>query len=330
MAKILRAAIAQAASVFFDKQKGVDKAVEWIGKAASAGAQIVAFGETWLPGYPFFVDGPVNETWWRAASVYLQNAILVPGPETAQLCAAASQHGIDVVIGVAELDPNTGASIYASLLFISAEGEILGRHRKIKPTHHERSIWADGDVEGLRVHERGYGRLGGLNCWEHNILLPGFALIAQGVQIHVAAWPGREPDHVPDTPVWARQALLSRAFASQAGAFVLAAAGLRRFDDAPAEYRPLAEFEHNGRSLIVNPFGEIIAGPAEGETLLLADLDLDQIYRAKAACDPAGHYSRPDLFELRVGGRALFGKPLLPTMLPTMSSTMSPVVAEAD
>lgn len=309
MAETVRVAIAQTPSAFFDKDAGLAKAEAWIARAAAAGAKLVAFGETWLPGYPFFVDGPVDALWWRAAGAYLQNAILIPGPETARLAATAKAHAIDVVIGVAELEPSTRASIYASLLFISAEGEILGRHRKIKPTHHERSIWADGDVEGLKVHARPFGRLSGLNCWEHNVLLPGFALIAQGTQIHVAAWPGREPDRAPDTPVWARQTLLSRAFASQAGAFVLAAAGLRRFSDMPAEWRPLCDFEHNGRSMIINPFGEIIAGPAEGETLLTADLDLDDLYKAKAACDPAGHYSRPDLFELRMDGRRIFGKP---------------------
>lgn len=302
-----RVAIAQAASAFFDKQAGADKACRLIREAGAGGARLVAFGETWLPGYPFFVDGPVNPLWWRAAADYLRNAIEIPGPETEQICAAAAAANIDVVIGVAELEPSTRGSIYASLLFIGSDGAILGRHRKLKPTHHERSVWADGDAKGLQVYERPYGRLGGLNCWEHNILLPGFALIAQGVQIHVAAWPGREPDTAPAEPVWARQLLLSRAFASQAGAYVLAAAGLRRLQDAPEQWRPLVPFEHNGRSVIIDPRGEIIAGPAEGETLLFADLDLDFALQAKAACDPAGHYSRPDLFSLLLEGRRIYG-----------------------
>lgn len=302
-------AVAQVASSFFDKDQAVEKAELWIAKAAKAGARLVAFGETWLPGYPFFVDSPVTDLWWQAASAYLQNAITIPGPETDRLCAAARENQIDVVIGIAELEPTTRSSVYATLLFISSEGKILGRHRKIKPTHHERSMWADGDAKGLQVYERAYGRLGGLNCWEHNILLPGFALIAQGIQVHVAAWPGREPDSAPTDPVWARQKLLSRAFASQAGAFVLAAAGLRRTEDVPEKWRPLAPFEHNGSSFIIDPYGEVLAGPAQGETLLLAQIDLEQSYRAKAACDPAGHYGRPDLFELRLDGQPIYGKP---------------------
>lgn len=307
MQSCVRVAVAQAASCFFDKSAGTQKACEWIARAGEGGATLVAFGETWLPGYPFFVDSPVSDLWWEAAGLYLQNAVQIPGPETDALCAAAKRAGVDVVIGVAELDAATKGTVYASLVFISREGEILGRHRKIKPTHHERSIWGDGDELGLRVYERPFGRLGGLNCWEHNILLPGFSLIAQGVQVHVAAWPGREPDVAPSDPVWARQTLLSRAFASQSGAYVLAAAGLRRHGDVPERLRPLSTFEHNGRSVVIDPRGEVIAGPAEGETLLFADLDMDLVFQAKAACDPAGHYSRPDLFEVRLKGRAIYG-----------------------
>lgn len=277
-----------------------------IAEAGAKGADVAAFGETWLPGYPFFVDAPLSDLWWEAAADYLANAIPVPGPETDALCAAAKAAGCDVVIGVAELDPATQASVYCTLVFISREGAILGRHRKLKPTHHERSVWSDGDAKGLVVHPRPYGRLSGLSCWEHNILLPGFALIAQGTQIHVAAWPGREPDAAPSDPVWARQLLLSRAFASQAGAYVIAAAGLRHLEHVPPKYRPLAANEHNGRSAIIDPRGEVIAQAGSEETVLIAEGSLAAVRKAKSACDPAGHYSRPDLFELRLGGRVIY------------------------
>jgi len=296
----------QAAPVLFDKAASTEKACKLIADAGREGADIAAFGETWLPGYPFFIEAPLSDLWWEAAALYLENAITIPGPETRQLCQAARHAGVDVVIGVAELDPATQSSVYATLLFISREGDILGRHRKIKPTHHERSVWADGDAEGLTVHSRPYGRLSGLNCWEHNILLPGFTLICQGTQFHVAAWPGREPETAPSDPVWSRQILLSRAFASQAGAYVIAPAGLRLTEHVPARFRALSTFEHTGQSAIIDPRGEIIAGPAEGETLLLAEADPDMIRKAKAACDPAGHYSRPDLFEVRLKGGRIY------------------------
>lgn len=308
MAQLVRIAAVQAASAFFDKQAGVEKACRLIGEAAAAGAELAAFGESWLPGYPFFVDAAPDTAWWTAASEYLENAVTIPGPETDALCAAARAVGLDVVIGVAERDPRTAATIYCTLLFIGREGEILGRHRKIKPTHHERSVWGDGDAEGLRVYERPYGRLGGLNCWEHNIVLPGFALIAQGVQIHVAAWPGREPEETPGDPVWARQLLLSRAFASQAGAYVICAAGLRLHAHVPERHRSLAAFEHNGMSCIVDPWGEVVAGPLTGEGLLIVDADMDRVRKAKIACDPAGHYGRPDLFGVTLDGRPLYGR----------------------
>ena len=307
MSAPFRLGAVQAASVFFDKARSLEKACDLIADAARAGVALAAFGESWLPGYPFFVDATPDGLWWDAAAEYAANAIDVPGPETEALCAAAKAGGLDVVIGVTERDPRTASTLYCTLLFIGREGDLLGRHRKIKPTHHERSVWGDGDAQGLRVYERAYARLGGLNCWEHNIILPGFALIAQGVQVHVAAWPGREPEETPNDPVWARQLLLSRAFASQAGAYVVCAAGARLTADTPERYRPLAPFEHNGMSCIVDPWGEVIAGPMQGEGVLVADADLDRVRKAKIACDPAGHYSRPDLFTLKMGDRVLFG-----------------------
>lgn len=305
MSKINLAAV-QAAPVFFDKAASAEKACDWIAEAGKRGADITAFGETWLPGYPFFIEAPLSDLWWEAAALYLENAVLLDGPEIGRICKAAKQAGTDVVIGVAELDAATKSSIYASLVFISRDGEVLGRHRKIKPTHHERSVWADGDAKGLKVHERPYGRLSGLNCWEHNIVLPGFSLICQGTQIHVAGWPGREPEKAPSDPVWSRQILLSRAFASQAGAYVIAPAGLRLTEHVPGKFRSLSAFEHTGQSAIIDPRGEIIAGPADGETILFAEADLEEVRKAKSACDPAGHYSRPDLFEVRLEGETLY------------------------
>lgn len=143
-------------------------------------------------------------------------------------------------MGVAELDQRTKSTVYCTLVFISRDGEILGKHRKLKPTFHERTAWGEGDGSGLRVYERPYGRISGLNCWEHQMMLPGYALAMQGTQIHVAAWPGREPDAAPPAPVglWPRQTLLSRAFASQAGAYVILASAMNRKADYPAELRP--------------------------------------------------------------------------------------------
>ncbi len=297
-------AAVQAAPVLFDKAASLEKAVHLVGQAAARGADLAAFGETWLPGYPFFVDAPTGPLLWEASADYLANAIRIPGPETDRLCQAAREHGLDIVIGVAELDPDTAGTAYCTLLFVGREGRLLGRHRKLKPTHAERLVWGDGDGAGLVTHGRPYGRISGLNCWEHQMMLPGYALVAQGTQIHVAAWPGRSGDAPEGEYCWTRQVFLSKAYAAQAAAYVVCAGGMRLLSDIPDRYRPLGEWEHNGGSCIIDPRGEIIAGPmdgrTEGEGILIAKGSLDTVRRAKAASDIAGHYSRPDVFDLRV------------------------------
>lgn len=297
-----RLAAIQAAAVPFDREASVEKACRLIREAGAMGATIAAFGETWLPGYPFFCHAPTGPSTFRAMAEYLDSAVEIPSPATDRLCDAAEGAGIDVVIGVAERDATTKGTVYCTLLFIGREGRILGRHRKLKPTFNERSVWADGDAVGLRVHERPYGRISGLNCWEHNTMLPGYALAAQGTQIHVAAWPGREPAVAPPspTPLWPRQLLLSRAFASQAGCYVIAVGGMRSHEATPERYRELSTIEYSGDSVIIDPRGEVIAGPAQGETILIAEGSREVVLAAKALCDIGGHYSRPDLLRLIV------------------------------
>jgi predicted amidohydrolase len=290
-----RLAAVQAAPVYFDREASAEKACGLIEEAGRLGATIAAFGETWLPGYPFFhstEDSPLKS---RAAVEYIANAVEIPGPITDRLCSAARRAGTDVVIGVVELDTNTRSTVYCTLLFIGREGEILGRHRKLKPTAGERTVWGEGDGIGLRVYERAYARISGLNCWEHMMMLPGYALAAQGTQIHVAAW--------PSLALQSRGLLLSRAFAAQAGCYVIAPGGTRTPDDLPDHLRDLAPegFGTNGGSAIIDPRGEVIAGPVDDEqTILVADGSLEMVLTAKARCDIGGHYSRPDVLRLVV------------------------------
>lgn len=300
-----RLAAIQAAAVPFDRDASAEKACRLIREAGAMGATIAAFGETWLPGYPFFCNAPTGPKTWRAMAEYLANAVEIPSPTTDQLCDATKQAGIDVVIGIAERDRISGGSVYCTLLFIGSEGRILGRHRKIKPTFNERSILSDGDAVGLTTYDRPYGRISGLNCWEHNTMLPGYALAAQGTQIHVAAWPGREPASAPPWPtqLWPRQLLLSRAFASQASCYVIAVGGMRSHADTPERYRELSTIEYTGDSCIIDPRGEVIAGPAQGETILIAEGSGEAVLAAKALSDIGGHYSRPDLLRLIVDRR---------------------------
>ena len=302
MSEFVMAAV-QAAPVHFDRGASTDKACQLIAEAGDKGATIVAFGECWIPGYPMFASAPPTPLRCKASGAYIASAVEIPGAETAKLCKAAKSANVDVVIGVAELDERTKSTVYATLLFIGSDGEIIGKHRKLKPTFHERTAWGEGDGSSLRVYDRSYGRISGLNCWEHQMMLPGYALASQGTQIHVAAWPGREPDQAPPPPVslWPRQVLLSRAFASQAGAYVICTAAINRKADYPEEYRELVPFEHDGGSCIIDPRGEIIAGPVKGdETVITATGSLDVVRSVKAVVDIGGHYSRPDVFRFEV------------------------------
>jgi len=302
MSDFVMAAI-QAAPIHFDREGSTAKACRLIAEAGAQGATIAAFGEAWLPGYPVFAHIAQGPRRWELGSAYLANAVQIPGPATERLCAAAAKAGIDVVIGVAELDERTRGTVYATLLFIGRDGDLIGKHRKLKPSFHERTVWGEGVGTSIRVHERPYGRISGLNCWEHMMMLPGYALASQGTQIHVAAWPGSEPEIAPAAPTttWPRQVLLSRAFACQAGAYVICVAGINRKSDHPEEYRDLLPFEQDGGSCIIDPRGEVIVGPVSGrEEILIAPGSFDLLRTVKAVIDIGGHYSRPDVFDFKI------------------------------
>jgi nitrilase len=153
MTNFVLAAI-QAAPVHLDREASTEKACRLIASAAEKGTTFAAFGETWLPGYPLFAFAPPTPVRWRAGAAYLAAAVEIPGPEVARLCAAARKAKLDVAIGIAELDQRTKSTVYCTLLFISRDGEIIGKHRKLKPTFHERTAWGEGDGSGLRVYER--------------------------------------------------------------------------------------------------------------------------------------------------------------------------------
>ena len=296
----------QAAPVYFDREASTEKACQLIMEAGQKGADLAAFSETWLPGYPFFHSSALVD---QGRVTYLSNAVEIPSPTTDRLCMAAKKADVDVAIGVAELDPRTRGTVYCTLLFISQDGEILGRHRKLKPSGGERTVWGEGDGVGLTVYERPYGRISGLNCWEHRMLLPGYALMALGTQIHVATWPFSwhlDPD-LNNAP------FLSQVFAAQGGCYVIATSALLRPEDVQEAYRELAISKidewigaKKGGCRIIAPSGDVIAQAAVGEeTILTASVSLETVLEAKANIDVGGHYSRPDVLQLHVNRRPL-------------------------
>ncbi|MBT4043080.1 MAG: carbon-nitrogen hydrolase family protein [Rhodospirillaceae bacterium] len=289
----------QAEPVWFDRDASTAKACKLIEEAGASGVTLAAFSETWLPGYPFFIrTSPVA----GAASRYLSNAVKVPSRTTDLLCQAALRAGIDVVIGIVELNPETHGTVYATLLFIGREGGILGKHRKLKPTLYERLMWGEGDAEGLQVFERPYARISGLNCWEHMMMLPGYALAAQGTQVHVAAWPTSGSLALER----GKGLLLSQAFAAQAGCYVIAVGSIINPDNVDEPYRKAAEGLArlpSGGSCIIAPGGAILdTAPHQEPAMLVVEADLNSVLEVKAICDIGGHYSRPDVLGLVVNG----------------------------
>jgi nitrilase len=299
---MVRVAVVQASPVFLDTDATLAKAIRLIADAASKGASLAAFGEAWLPGYPVHALSPADtELWWELAAAYLDQAVDLSSTVIDALCSAARTANIDVVIGLAERDPTTRGSVYSTLVFIGRDGQIFGRHRKLKPAPQERSVWADGDVIGLQAFDRGYAHLTGLTSTEHQMILPTYALAEQGTQIHVASWPGREPSPAPSPlAMVSHQHLLSRAFAVQTGSYVLCARSTLTRSEFPEKYRNCLTQEFTGNSVIIDPRGEIIAGPVQGEHTIVAECSMNLIRSAKVAFDCAGHSSRRDLLKLRI------------------------------
>ena len=296
----MRIAAIQASPVFLDSAATTDKALELIADAASGGAELCAFGETFLSGYPAWVsltDGArFNDARQKEAyAAYVAASVTADGPELQALAAAAAEHGVFVYMGFIER-ATSGTSVYASLAAIHPDEGVVSVHRKLRPTYEERLVWAAGDGAGLQVHDwRGF-RVGGLNCWENWIPLARHSLYGQGETVHVAAWPG--------SPALTRD--ITRFIAQEGRVYCISAGNVMTIDDIPEAF-PLRDDIANsgpfasGGSMIVAPNGEVLGGPiADEETILYGDLDLTLLRGERQNFDPAGHYGRPDVFRLMV------------------------------
>ena len=297
-----KAAAVQAAPVWQDRERSTDKACSLIAEAGRNGAQLIAFPEVWLPGYPSwaFLGTPLwgNEFF---AELYA-NSVEIPSPTTTRLCEAAKQAGAHVVMGMNE---RAGGSLYITQLFIAPEGNLLGRHRKLKPTHAERTVYGQGDGSDLLVFDTALGRLGALNCWEHLQPLIRYAMYSLGEQVHVASWPSFSLYRKHSYALGAEACMgASREYALEGSCFVLAPVAITSKEtvDRLADTTERADLIEvgGGGSHIFGPDGATIAGPApwDEETILYADIDLYDIARAKNFADPTGHYARPDVLSL--------------------------------
>ena len=294
-----KVAAVQAKPVWLDRAATVAKACRLLKDAAADGARLVVFPEAWVPTFPYWpraLPYPEKHLCTEAYVQLYKQAVQVPGPETEQLGAAAREAETYLVIGVNERDPAFGGTLFNTLLYFDRGGRLIGRHRKLIPTHEERCVWGMGDGADLHVYETELGKLGGLICGNNWITLAKYWLLASGEQIHVAVWPCRR-----GTAELAELAV--RAYAVEGQVFVVSACGIISADDVPDDFplKARTEWTIEGGSGIVGPNGRWLAGPVYGrEAIVSAEVDLDAIIAAKAHHDAIGHYARPDLFRLLV------------------------------
>ena len=279
---------------------------ELAGKAARGGATLVVFPETWIPGYPAWLDVCRDAGLWDHAPVkrvfarMAENSIVVGGESGKALAEIARALDVTLVVGVIErVDAGIGrGTLYNALLTIGPDGVLLNHHRKLMPTYTERMVWGLGDANGLQAVDTPAGRVGGLICWEHWMPLARQAMHDSGEDIHVAVWPN----------VHDMVQIASRQYAFEGRCFVLAAGSLLRAANLPPELEPhpdrvtsASQFVLRGGSAIIGPNGAYVAGPVFDEPCILtAELDLDLVREELMSLDVAGHYSRPDCLELRV------------------------------
>ncbi len=297
----VRVAVVQAASAPFDRDRSLDKVADFSAKAAADGAKLVLFPEAFVSGYPKGVDfgariggrTPEGRRWFRR---YFESAVDVPGPAVDRLSSIARENAIHLVVGVIERD---GGTLYCTVLFFAPDGAFLGKHRKLMPTAMERLIWGFGDGSTMPVIATPIGRVGAVICWENYMPLLRMSMYAKGVQIYCAPT-------ADDRDTWVATmqhvALEGRCFVLSACQFIRRAAFSA--DYAPVQGDNPETVLMRGGSLIVSPLGKLLAGPCyDGECVLSAEIDLDEITEGKYDLDVAGHYARPDVFRLIVNER---------------------------
>jgi predicted amidohydrolase len=299
MNKPFLVAAAQLAPVFLDLDASIDKACQWISKAGQENVKVLVFPETWLPGYPVWLDSSPDAAQWGyppAKEIFqrlVENSPEIQSPAIVRLCEAAEEARLTLVMGLHERDGNT---LYNTMLYISEKGEILGKHRKLVPTYTERLVWGRGDGSTLTVVDTPAGRLGGLVCWEHWMPLARQAMHDKRELLHAAVWPSVNEVHL----------LASRTYAFEGRCYVVAAGSLLRREDFPKgasllEAIPGDDPFMNGGSVVIGPNADILAGPVKNkESLVIAEVDPARAVRESMTLDVSGHYSRPDVFTLLV------------------------------
>ena len=308
----VKVAAVQAASVFLDREGSTAKACRLIREAGANGARVIAFPEGFIPAHPVWyhhhsATGAVSN---KLATELFKNSVEIPGPEIEALCAAARDANAYVVMGVCEKLPRTIGTMFNTQVYIGPEGKVIGKHQKIMPTVGERLVHMGGFGDTFGAFQTEFGPMSGLICGENSNPLAVFALTAEGTRIHVMSW----PNHFPTTSGDAmrnRVSVDSQAFAQMSKAWVISACGtvdedmIRKLGVGPEAEKFLRDPECCGGSVIVSPGSRILAGPMGAEEgILYAECNLELGVLTKLRHDFAGHYNRPDIFQLQVNRAA--------------------------
>jgi len=297
--KIVKVGVIQATPALFDLQKSVDLVIDWIGRGARAGCELLLFPESFIPCYPrgLTFEAVVGRRTDRGREVWLdywKNSVEVDSAEVRRIQGVIKKAGVMVALGVTEKEP-IGGTLHCSLLYFGRDGSLIGKHRKLKPTGLERYIWGESDGNTLVSFDTELGQLGGLICWENYMPLARTAMYQKGVEIYLAPTADARDS-------W--QATMQH-IALEGRCFVLACNQFVRKSDYPDRYQPdlvdEPDIMSRGGSVIISPMGEVLAGPLwNKEGLLTADLDFSVLAKSKLDFDCVGHYARPDVFQLTV------------------------------
>ena len=300
--RTVKAAAVQISPVLYSREGTVEKVLDAIAKAASVGAELVVFPETFVPYYPYFSFVLPPVLMGKPHLQLYEQAVEVPSPATKVFSAAAREHAVVVVVGVNERD---NGSLYNTQLVFDADGALVLKRRKITPTYHERMVWGQGDGAGLKTVATAVGQLGALACWEHYNPLARYSLMAQHEQIHCAQFPGSMVG-----PVFSEQTEVTlRHHALESACFVVNATGWL----TPEQVAEIAPEEKLQKALtggcyttIISPEGKHLCEPVRaGEGMAIADLDFALITKRKRMMDSVGHYARPDLLQLQLNSTAV-------------------------
>jgi predicted amidohydrolase len=305
--KPLKVAIIQEKPIYGDLTASLEKVILYIAEAAAKESQLIVFGETWLCGYPAWLDHCPEIGIWNnevTKEVFMQlhkNSVALDGEEMAAICAAAKEYKVIVCIGFNEKISNGigSGTIYNSFVLINEEGEIVNHHRKLVPTFTEKLLYGQGDAAGLKTVDTKWGKIGGLICWEHWMPLSRQALHNEAEIIHIALWPTVHEMHQ----------VASRHYAFEGRCYVIAAGQMMQAKDIPTALTLPNHLKNtpekyilNGGSCVIDAKGEYLLPPQfdKEEILYCAIENTDEAIKEKMTLDTSGHYNRLDIFDFSV------------------------------